>query len=87
MLFNVDKCNVMLIGNNNINAKYESYKMNSKLLGEVTEKRDLGVIMQKDLKCSSQCIQAVKTANRVLGMIKRTFSARDKSIILQLYKS
>ena len=43
--------------------------------------------MQNDLKCSSQCIKAVMTANRVLGMIKRTFSVRDKSIILQLYKS
>ena len=42
--------------------------------------------MQNDLKCSSQCIKAVKTANRVLGMIKTTFSVRDKSIILQLYK-
>ena len=84
MLFNVDKCKVMHIGNNNIKAKYE---MNSKFLEEVTEERDLGVIMQNDLKCSSQCIEAVKTANRVLGMIKRTFSVRDKSIILQLYQS
>ena len=79
MLFNVDKCRVMHIGNNNIKAKYE---MNGKLLEEVTE-----VIMQNDLKCSSQCIEAVKTANRVLGMMKKTFSIRDKSIILQLYKS
>ena len=60
--------------------------MNGKLLEEVTEECDLGVIMQNDLKCSSQCIKAVKTANRVLGMIQRTLSVRDKSIILQLYK-
>ena len=63
MLFNVDKCKVMHIGNNNINEKYESYKMNGKLLEEVTEELDLGVIMQNDLKCSSQCIKTVKTAN------------------------
>ena len=84
MLFNVDKCKVMHIGNNNGKAKYE---MNDKLLEEVIEERDLGVIMQNDMKCNSQCIKAVKTANRVLGMIKRTFTVRDKSIILQLYKS
>jgi hypothetical protein len=47
----------------------------------------LGVIMRNDMKCNSQCIKAVKTANRVLGMIKRTFTVRDKSIMLQLYKS
>ena len=74
----------MHIGYNNSKAKYE---MNGKYLEEVTEEKDLGVIMQSDLKCSSQCIKAVNTANRVLGMIKRTFSVRDKDIILQLYKS
>ena len=29
----------------------------------------------------------MKTANRVLGMIKRTFSVRDENIILPLFKS
>jgi ribonuclease P/MRP protein subunit RPP40 len=84
MLFNVDKCKIMHLGYNNSRAKYE---MNGKYLEEVTEERDLGVIMRSDLKCSSQCIKAVSTANRVLGMIKRTFSVTDKDIILQLYKS
>ena len=31
--------------------------------------------------------KAVKTANKVLGMIKRSFGVRDKDVILQLYKS
>jgi len=83
-LFNVDKCKVMHIGNKNGKAKYE---MNGKLLEEVIEEQDLGVIMQNDMKCNSQCIKAVKTANRVLRMIKRTLTVRDKSIVLQLYKS
>jgi len=84
MLFDVDKCKVMHIGNNNGEAKY---KMNGKLLEEVIEEQDLRVIMQNDMKCNSQCIKAVKTANRVLGMINRTFTVRDKSIVLQLHKS
>jgi hypothetical protein len=29
--------------------------MNDKYLEEVTEERDLGVIMRSDLKCSSPC--------------------------------
>jgi ribonucleases P/MRP protein subunit RPP40 len=53
----------------------------------IIEERDLGVIMRNDMKCNNQCIKAVKTANRVQGMIKRTFTVRDKSIILQLSKS
>ena len=84
MLFNVEKCKVMHIGHNNSKAQYE---MNGHYLDEVIEERDLGVIIQNDLKCSSQCIKAVNTANRILGMIKRTFSDRDKEVILQLYKS
>jgi len=74
----------MHIGHTNYKAKYE---MNGNFLGEVTEKRDLGVIMQSDLKCSSPCIKVVNTANMILGMIKRTISVRDKDIILQLLKS
>ena len=84
MLFNVDKCKVMHIGLSNSKANYE---MNGKYLEEVTEERDLGVIFQNDLKCSRQCLKAVNTANKVLGMIKRSFSVRDKDVILQLYKS
>jgi len=41
----------------------------------LNEERDLGII------------KAVSMANRVLGMIKRTFSIRDKEDILQLYES
>jgi len=84
MLFNIDKCKVMHLGLNNVKAKYE---INGKYLEEVIEERDLGVIIQSELKCSKQCLKAVSTANKVLGMIKKTFSIRDKEVILQLYKS
>ena len=67
----------MHFASNNSKAKYE---MNGKFLEEVTEERDLGIITQKDLKCSSHCIK-LKPTDRVLGMIKRTFSVRDSSII------
>jgi len=80
----VDKCKVMHIEHSNYKAKYE---MNGDFLDEVTEERDLGVILQSDLKCSSQCIKAVNTVNWILGMIEITLSVRDKDIILQLYKS
>ena len=84
MLFNVDKCKVMHIGHGNMRERYE---MNGKNLNEVTEEKDLGVIMQNDLKCNKQCIYAVNKANRTLGMIKRTFSNFDSEVVLQLYKA
>lgn len=49
MLFNVDKCKVMHIGQNN---KKVNYQMNGKYLEEVTDERDLGAVIQNDLKCS-----------------------------------
>jgi len=72
------------MGLNYVKSKYE---MNGKYLKEVVEERDLGVIIQSDVKCSKQCLKAVSMANKVLGMIKKTFSIRDKEVSLQLYKS
>ena len=43
-------------------------------------------MIQKDLKASSQCVKKVKTANQILGMIKRTFTFETKDNLLQLYK-
>ena len=84
MLFNVDKCNVMHFGYNNTEAKY---KMDNMELESVDEERDLGVIIQNNLKFDKQCMKAANAANQVLGMIKRSFSFHDKGIILMLYKT
>ena len=43
--------------------------------------------MSKDLKWDKQCSQAVKKANRMLGVIKRNFTDRSKETIMPLYKS
>jgi hypothetical protein len=55
----------MNIGYNNGKA---TYNMGGKSLEEVTEERDLGVILKNDLTCK-KCNKAVKSANRALGMI------------------
>jgi hypothetical protein len=84
MLFNVDKCKVMHFRYNNSKSTYE---MNGKDLEEISEERDLGVIVQQDLKWSKQCSKSVSTANRVLGMIKISFCYLSKDVVLKLYKS
>ena len=73
MLFNTDKCKLMNLGNRNPCV--------------ILEEKDLGVLITKDLKISAQCSRAVKTENRVLGMIRRTFTCKDEQTIMQLYKS
>jgi len=51
------------------------------------EERDLGIIVSCTLKSSSQCVAAAKSANRILGVISRTFVNTDCKTMLKLYQS
>jgi hypothetical protein len=46
--------------------------MKSKVLGAAAKERDLGVVMQWDLRWNKQHTKAVKTAKRVPGLNKRS---------------
>ena len=83
MLFNLDKCTIMHFGYNNPN---NIFLLGGHILETVDEEKDLGVMMWKDLKNSSQCVKIVKTENKILGMITRTFTFKTKDNLLQLYK-
>ena len=61
--------------------------MEGRPLEAVHEERDFGIMITKDLKCSKQRLNAAKAANKILRMIKRTFTCKSEEIILQLYKS
>ena len=84
MLFNVDKCGVMHLGYYN---ERKDLMLGDVVLGVLKEEKDLGVMMQDDLKVAKQCNKAANTANRMLGMIKRNFVSRGREILLPLYKS
>ena len=49
--------------------------------------RDLGVMVQSDLKVDQQCCKAADEANRKLGMIKRGFKNKTRDVMLPLYKA
>jgi hypothetical protein len=83
MLFNVEKCKVMHIGFGNGKA---GYKMDGVQLQEVHEEMDLGVLVQDNLKYAQQCAKVVGKANRVIGMIKRTFKKFSSNVLIKLYK-
>ena len=74
----------MHIGNDNINFPYN---ITGHIISKATEQRDLGVLVSDNLKFSRQCVEASKTANRILGFISRTFEHKNKDIVLPLYKS
>jgi len=84
MDFNVEKCKVMHIGRSN--PEYQ-YLMNSHVLQEVKQEKDLGIMITSDLKSFSQVTEAYKKANRAPGMISRSIQYKSKSILLCLLKT
>ncbi len=47
--------------------------------------KDLGVVIASSLKFSQQCKDAAGKANRMLGLINKNFSFKNKDVILPLY--
>jgi hypothetical protein len=45
----------------------------------------MGVEMAKNLKPSSQCVKAARTAQTVLSQLTRAFHYKDRHIFLRLY--
>ena len=84
MPFNIDKCKVMHLGHKNTQA---IHKLGSDQIKTAQEEQDLGIIMSADLKVAQQCKKAANTANKVLGMIKRTTCYKQCNIVLPLYKA
>ena len=61
--------------------------MNGIKLTESDEEKDLGVLINKSLKPASQCSEAARKANIILGSISRAFHYRDRYVFLNLYKT
>ena len=84
MPLNVEKCKVVHYGNNNPNIEHLLF---GKKLTSSTEEKDLGVLFNKDMSVTNQCLKASKSANKVLGIISRNIFSRDSVIMINLYKS
>ena len=65
----------MPFGYNNPNT---NFLLGGHILETVDEEKDLSVMIQKDLKASSQCVKIVKTTNQIVGLIRRTFTFKKK---------
>ena len=63
--------------------------MGGTILSTTVKEKDLGVTMNANMKVSEQCRIAASKGNRVLGMIRRNITYKDKSLIvgLPLYKA
>ena len=84
MKFNTDKYSVMHCG---INNRKHQYKLYGKILRETNSEKDLGVIVDKDMKFKNQVAAQTKKANNMLGMIKRNFECVNQEIFQILYST
>ena len=88
MTFNFTKCKVMHLGRRNPRFNYTmgGHAPAGTVLEVVEQEKDVGVIISSDLKPSAQCNTAVKKSNQLLGRMARSFTYRNKSTWISLYK-
>ena len=82
--FNIKKCKSLHIGGKN---NHHLYTMNDQELDQVTEEKDLGIIIDENFKFYKHTAAAAKKANFILGLIKRSFASLDSNILPLLYKA
>lgn len=82
--FNTSKCKSLHLGPKN---HCNSYNLNDDTLDAVKNEKDLGVIMDDKLKFHVHASATTKKANQVLGLIKKSYTSRDRTTISSLYKA
>ena len=87
--FNISKCKVMHMGRTNVNNDYTMTNCTgeTQTISDCTEEKDLGVLFDNRLSFESHIQQVINKANKVLGIMKRTFTNMDSDIFLRLYKT
>jgi len=82
--FNVSKCFIFHLGPNH---SYGNYFLDGDQILPNNIVRDLGVTMDCLLKFHEHTNLTVAKANRVLGLIRKTFNCKEPDIITKLFKS
>jgi len=88
LYFNVDKCKVLHIGKNNpCHAYYMTANNTTSKITTCDEEKDLGVVFDKNLSFDTHIQNSINKANKMIGLIKRTFTYLDRDTFLKLYKA
>ena len=88
MFFNYNKCKHLHIGNHDLNFEYfmstdsESFKVQN-----VNSENDLGLIVDRGLKLSEHINEKISKANKILGLIFKSFTFMDKDMFVTSFKT
>ena len=85
--FNPEKCQVLTIGRNKTDFCSRQYHLNCHKLNFVTVEKDLGVTIDAKLQFEDHIAMKVKKANMMVGLIRRSFSYLDGTLLTKLYTS
>jgi len=80
----ISKCNVLHLG---FSHQQYIYYLSGAAIQPVLSVRDLGVTIDHDLKFHEHTSLVTNKANRILGLIKRSFTCLDSDMLVRLYKS
>ena len=81
--FNILKCKMLHFGPHQANV----YNLNGTPIEIVTSHKDLGILFDDKLKFHLHSTDITSKANRILGIIKRSFEFLDSNMITRLFKS
>jgi hypothetical protein len=86
---NPSKCKVINIGRGDVcnNEYYINLEGESTKLSKVESEKDLGVHIDNKLSFDTHISKSVKSANRVTGLINRSFKRMGSTTFTNLYKS
>ena len=90
MSYHPGKCHVLRLGKRpveDLHDLYNSYELGGQTLDVVDSEKDLGVIIDASLSFEKHVSTKVKNANRILGLIRRSFRFLDKEMMVNLYKA
>lgn len=86
---NISKCKVLTVGRQDkaLHPYFMNINGNVNTLSTIIQEKDLGVVVDSSLSFDLHVQEVVKKANKILGLIKRTFKYLDYTTLTLLYKS
>ena len=85
--FNTTKCQVLRMGSSKFQTNRPAYQLNEVSLANVTEQRDLGVLMDGELDFDKHVNNCIHKAYASWAIIRRTFESMKPKMFNLLYKT